>query len=92
MSNSALKARILATLQELGAEDDVVARRKLPVHADALRLTPVGLGTDGRDKLLTPPAGAAWLAMREAARMDGVELLLVSAFRSFDFQVALIHS
>ncbi|MGH8446630.1 MAG: M15 family metallopeptidase, partial [Solimonas sp.] len=58
----------------------------------ARRLQPVGLGTDGRDKLLVPAAAQAWLAMRAAAADDGVELLLVSAFRSVDFQAALIRN
>lgn len=53
---------------------------------------PVGLGTDGRDKLLAPAAARAWLRMRGAAARDGVELLLVSAFRSIDFQRALIEA
>lgn len=87
-----LKERVRSTLQALGAPADLVERRKLPIHPDAERLTPVGVGTDGRDKFLTPAAATAWLSMREAASKDGVELLLVSAFRSFDFQLALIRN
>ncbi len=83
---------IRRTLRELGAVEDVVANRMLPVFADVRRLTAVGLGTDGRDKFLAPDAGRAWLSMRDAAAVDGIELLLVSAFRSFDFQLALIRS
>jgi D-alanyl-D-alanine carboxypeptidase len=90
-ARTALHERIRSALRELGAAENLVEERKLPAHADAQRLTPVGLGTDGRDRLLTPVAAKAWLAMRDAAAREGVELLLVSAFRSFDFQLALIR-
>jgi D-alanyl-D-alanine carboxypeptidase len=86
-----LLERIRQSLRELGAAEDTIIARGLPIFADARRLMPAGLGTDGRDKFLAPPAAMAWLAMREAAWNDGVELLLVSAFRSFDFQLGLIR-
>jgi D-alanyl-D-alanine carboxypeptidase len=79
------------TLRELGADPALLRRRRLPLFADARNLLCVGLGTDGRDKFLAPAAARAWTAMREAAAADGVELLLISAFRSFDFQAALIR-
>jgi D-alanyl-D-alanine carboxypeptidase len=85
------RERVRAALSELGADTALLGRRKLPLFAEARRLRCVGLGTDGRDKFLTPQAAAAWLGMCAAARVDGVELLLVSAFRSFEFQQALIR-
>lgn len=90
-SQAAYRARVRSTLAALGAGEDVVAQRRLPLHAEATRLVYVGLGTDGRDKFLAPGAARAWQAMRQAAALQGVELLLVSAFRSFDFQVQLIR-
>jgi D-alanyl-D-alanine carboxypeptidase len=91
MNRRALNKRVAAALHELGAAGDLIGQRGLPLYDDARRLTPVGLGTDGRDKFLTPAAAAAWLAMREAARRDGIDLLLISSFRSFEFQLALIR-
>lgn len=85
------RQQVQAALRELGADPALLRARGLPLFADARQLRCVGLGTDGRDKFLLPPAAAAWLAMREAAARDGVELLLISAFRSFDFQMALIR-
>jgi D-alanyl-D-alanine carboxypeptidase len=79
------------TLREFGADPALLRRRRLPLFADARALACVGLGTDGRDKFLAPPAARAWLEMRAAAAADGVELLLISAFRSFDFQLALVR-
>lgn len=86
------RQRVHEVLASLGADPALIRRRGLPLFADARRLQGVGLGTDGRDKFLAPPAAAAWLEMREAAARDGVELLLISAFRSFEFQEALIRA
>lgn len=86
------RARIRARLRALGIPPDLPHQRRLNLIAEAQRLAPVGLGTDGRDKLLTPVAARAWLAMHRHAAADGIELLLVSAFRSVDFQTALIQA
>lgn len=90
-SPTGYRKRIEATLRALGADPALHARRRLPVYAEARRLQPIGVGADGRDKFLTPGAAVAWARMREAARNDGVELLLYSAFRGFDYQLALIR-
>lgn len=89
---AAYRARVLGLWQELGIAPRVVKARKLPVYVEAQRLQPIGLGTDGRDKLLVPGAAAAWAAMRMAAGDDGVALLMVSAFRSIDYQASLIRA
>lgn len=89
---AAYRARVLGFWKELGIAPSVVKLRKLPVFVEAQRLQPVGLGTDGRDKLLVPGAASAWAAMRMAADDDGVALLLVSAFRSIDYQASLIRN
>jgi D-alanyl-D-alanine carboxypeptidase len=86
------RARIRETLAQWGVHHDILESRRLPIHAEARSLHFAGLGTDGRDKFLAPRAANAWAAMRDAALADGVELLLVSAFRSFDFQVQLIQA
>ncbi|HWY24360.1 MAG TPA: M15 family metallopeptidase [Nevskia sp.] len=88
---NAFRSHVEDSLRELGADPALLRRRRLPLFADARSLHCVGLGTDGRDKFLAPPAARAWLAMREAAAAEGVELLLISAFRSFEFQLALIR-
>lgn len=86
-----LHSRIRETLIALGADGDLVRQRHLPIHPDARHLCCVGIGSDGRDKFLTPATAAAWQAMQGAAREQGVVLLLISAFRSFDYQLALIR-
>ncbi|HEY1075208.1 MAG TPA: M15 family metallopeptidase [Fontimonas sp.] len=87
---AAYRSRVEAALAALGIAADWPARHQLPLVIEARRLTPVGLGTDGRDKLLGYSAARAWRTMRAQAAADGVELQLVSAFRSVEFQTALI--
>lgn len=91
MSLAATRQRTAAVLEELGADPGLVTRRGLPLFTEAARLQCVGLGADGRDKFLAPPAARAWRAMQAAANGERVELLLISAFRSFAFQLALIR-
>lgn len=90
--SAAYRSRLRSLWGELGISEATIAARRLPLHAEATRLQPVGLGTDGRDKLLIPGAASAWASLRDAAKSDGVTLLLVSAFRSVDFQAGLIRN
>lgn len=87
-----MSASVAELLRELGVTPAALRRRGLRRYAQARRLTPVGLGTDGRDKLLRPFAARAWHSMREAAAGEGIELLLISAFRSVDYQMHLIRA
>lgn len=82
--------RIHTALKKLGADPLLVEQRRLPVHREAQTLTPIGLGTDGRDKFATPATARAWAAMQNAAGADGVALILHSAYRGFDYQLKLI--
>lgn len=91
MSLATTRQRTAAVLEELGADPQLLTRRGLPLYAEAARLQCVGLGADGRDKFLVPAAAQAWLALQAAAAGERVELLLISAFRSFAFQLALIR-
>ncbi|MBI3171492.1 MAG: D-alanyl-D-alanine carboxypeptidase family protein [Hydrocarboniphaga effusa] len=86
------RRRIASALAALGISAELPKQRCLPLFREAQRLAPVGIGTDGRDKLLTPVAARAWLAMHRHAAAEGFDLRLVSAFRSVDFQTALIRA
>lgn len=91
-SSAAYRKRVGATLSALGIAADWPGQRGLQLIAEARNLSPVGLGSDGRDKLLTPGAARAWRALRAEATTDGIDLQLVSAFRSVEFQTALIRT
>jgi len=53
----------------------------------------IGVGTDirGRRQRMAPEAAAALSRMREAAARDGITLLVVSAFRSIEYQRAIVR-
>lgn len=84
------RAMVAAVLTELGIPADYGARRQLELCEEAAELVSIGADVLGREQKLTPKAASAWHAMRAAAERDGVQLLVVSAFRSFDYQRALI--
>lgn len=86
-----MSRRIASALAELGIAASLPRERGLAAFAEAKRLALAGLGTDGRDKFLAPAAAKAWLSMKQRAGAAGVELQLVSAFRSYEFQVALLR-
>ena len=85
------RAAVTATLAEFGIPADYAARRKLELCEEATELESIGADVLGREQKLTPRAAQAWHGMCAAAERDGVQLLVVSAFRSFDYQRALIQ-
>ncbi|MEE4163185.1 MAG: M15 family metallopeptidase [Woeseiaceae bacterium] len=76
---------------ELGIPADYGVNVGLPRFEEAVRLVDAGPNLIGRKVELDPDAHAAWLAMADAAAADGVTLLLVSGFRSWEYQARLIR-
>lgn len=66
-------------------------QRRLVLQAETEN--PVSAGKDiyGRAQKLEPRTLKAWSAMRDAANNEGVELQLVSGFRSVEYQAGLIR-
>ena len=62
-----------------------------PLYEEALELVEVGLNLVGRMQRLTPAAAKQWQAMVAAAAADGVTLMIVSGYRSYEYQAALIR-
>jgi D-alanyl-D-alanine carboxypeptidase len=77
--------------QELGIPADYGHDRSLPYYADATDLVDVGPNLVGRMQRLAPDTAARWQQMVEAASDDGIRLLIVSGFRSFEYQAQLIR-
>jgi zinc D-Ala-D-Ala carboxypeptidase len=77
--------------RELGVPADYASLRKLPHYAEASELVDVGPNLVGRVQRLSPEAAVKWQRMQAAAGSDGVRLLIVSGFRSFDYQAGLIR-
>jgi D-alanyl-D-alanine carboxypeptidase len=63
---------------------------RVPMVAEAAELISTGPDHLGREAYLTPSAANAWAAMRDAALADGIELILISAFRGIERQAELI--
>ncbi len=74
----------------LGIPADYASRR-LPFYTEAPELVDVGQNIVGRMQQLTPSAATRWRQMVEAADNDGLQLLIVSGYRSFDYQAELIQ-
>lgn len=77
---------------ELGIPEDYGSGGQPPFFADATELVDVGPNLVGRMQRLTPRTAACWQEMVDAAGRDGVRLMIVSGFRSFDYQAELIRN
>lgn len=76
---------------ELGVPRDYGRRRELPRTREPKRLASIGTDIHGRPQWMTPPAARAWMRMREAASLQQIELQVVSAFRSVEYQLGIIQ-
>ncbi len=79
------------TLRELGISEETEQNCPLPRFSEPEHLVPVGNDMFGRPQQMTAEAHSAWLAMKAAALEDGIELQLVSAYRSIEYQCELIR-
>jgi D-alanyl-D-alanine carboxypeptidase len=78
--------------QELGIPADYGQDPRLPYYPEVTGLVDVGPNLVGRMQKLTPDTAAHWQQMVEAASDHGIRLLIVSGFRSFDYQAQLIRN
>lgn len=76
---------------ELGIPADYGRDGTRAEFEEATELVEVGPNLVGRMQRLTPRAAARWAEMREAAEAEGITLLIVSGFRSIDYQARLIR-
>jgi D-alanyl-D-alanine carboxypeptidase len=74
-----------------GIPADYAAKRQLTLCEEARELVSIGPDSLGRDQRLSPKAAAAWQRMQADAENVGVQLLVVSAYRSVEYQCALIQ-
>ena len=78
-------------LAELGIASDYAQTHGLPVFEEAETRVSAGPNIIGREQELEPVTAGKWGAMRQAAQAEGVELLLVSGYRSYAYQASLIR-
>ena len=77
--------------QELGIPASYGDGNAPPVYEEAAELVEIGPNLVGRMQRLTPAAADKWSRMVDAAAKDGITLLIVSGFRSIDYQATLIR-
>ncbi len=76
---------------DLGIPGDYGSNGVKPLFEEAADLVDVGPNPDGRMQRLTFATAASWREMQAAAWDDGVALLLISGFRSIEYQASLIR-
>jgi D-alanyl-D-alanine carboxypeptidase len=75
----------------LGIPRDYGHIRKLRMQREPTRLVPIGADIHGRVQWLQPRAARALARMRRAAADADVQLQVVSAFRSIEYQLGIIE-
>lgn len=80
----------LRMLDRLGISLHSVIDRNLQEFVEAKTLELVEVDANAREHLLIPNAAQAWRQMRTSARRHGVDIYIVSAFRSVERQAAII--
>ena len=85
------RARIEALHRRLGIPADYGERTGLPLQVEPDTLVSVMIGAGGRELQLTPDAAARWSQMEAAAESEAIRLLLISAYRSVEYQAGLIE-
>ena len=76
---------------DLGIPSDYGRDPRRPRFAEATELTDVEANVVGTMQRLAPDTAAAWHEMKARAAGDGVQLLLVSGFRSIRHQADIIR-
>ncbi len=84
--------RIHGIMDNLKIQKNYAQRRRLSMQPEARRLKSIGLDVFGREQSLSPGAAKAWRRLRESAAKDDVEIQVVSAWRSVDYQLGLVQN
>lgn len=77
--------------ERLGLPADYATRHQLTPMDECRSLVDVGQDIHQRPQSMHPKAAVAWQKLKQAASTEGIELQLVSAYRSFDYQAGLIQ-
>ncbi|HEY8609075.1 MAG TPA: M15 family metallopeptidase [Noviherbaspirillum sp.] len=85
------EAALAGLLAELGITPPILAAKGLPPYAVAPEVVAAETGGDDREHLLVPAAARAWRQMKQAAAADGVDMHIVSAFRTLEDQADIIR-
>jgi zinc D-Ala-D-Ala carboxypeptidase len=92
VSRETYRERVLAILASLGISPEALSPRPLVLCEEATDLVVAETGQGGREHLLVPEAARAWQAMKAAAAADGMDIRIVSAFRSVGRQADIVRA
>lgn len=81
----------VAAAYALGVPRDYGRTRGLRRVREPTQLQFIGFDTQDRPQWLSPRAARAWTSMVEAAAQDAIELQIVSAFRSIEYQLGILR-
>lgn len=79
------------THQRLGIPASYESSSRLVLQVTPEDLVSIGCDIYGRPQRLRAIAATAWSSMQEAASNQGVDVQIVSAYRSIDYQTSLIE-
>ena len=82
--------RIREIGEKLGIPSDYESRYGLSLQYEESSLTEIGKNIFDRKQFLSEEAAVSWVNMKNRAASDGVQLDVVSAFRSVDKQAEII--
>lgn len=83
--------RLRALHAQLNIPETYAAQTGLPMCEEPVELVATELDFYGREQRLTPGAFTAWRSMQDKASSDGISLLLLSAYRSVDYQCQILR-
>lgn len=84
------RATILREARALGIPSGYGQSRNLPIVREPRVLACIGDDIHARAQWLAPRAARAFMRMRAAANAESIQLQLVSAFRSADYQLGIL--
>ncbi len=90
-TSASFQSRVQEAHRSLGIDSDYIKNSKLPLCCEPDELVDTEPDFLNRPQRLTPSAFAAWTEMKSCAAEDAVELFLISAFRSVQYQCELIE-
>jgi D-alanyl-D-alanine carboxypeptidase len=92
MNRATYKQRIEKIHRLLGIADSYATEYALPLQTEEQDL--IGIGDDiyGRPQLLCSKIATKWYEMRDSAKKEGIDLFVISAFRSVEYQASIVHN
>jgi D-alanyl-D-alanine carboxypeptidase len=91
LSKDAFIAQVRQIHQALKIPDNYAIDKKIPLHIESISLVEIKDTNTTKTHKLTAPAAKMWSKMNDAAKSDGINLIMISSFRSIDHQRALIE-